>query len=85
MSVDIQVVRSATDELVWAFGRLLPQLSSSAGPVTAESLREFCTGQRAHYKIPRYVEIVDEFPMTVTGKIRKVEMREVTAERLGLG
>jgi fatty-acyl-CoA synthase len=38
----------------------------------------------AHYKIPRYVHVVDEFPMTVTGKIRKVEMREVTVEMLGL-
>ena len=53
-------------------------------PITAESLREFCSGQLAHYKIPRYVEIVDEFPMTVTGKIRKVEMREVTTKKLGL-
>jgi fatty-acyl-CoA synthase len=61
------------------------RMKEGATPLTAESLREFCTGQLAHYKIPRYVEIVDEFPMTVTGKIRKVEMREVTAERLGLG
>ncbi len=61
------------------------RMKDGATPLTAESLREFCTGQLAHYKIPRYVEIVDEFPMTVTGKIRKVEMREVTAERLGLG
>jgi fatty-acyl-CoA synthase len=61
------------------------RMKEGAAPLTAESLREFCTGQLAHYKIPRYVEIVDEFPMTVTGKIRKVEMREVTAERLGLG
>ena len=61
------------------------RMKDGATPLTAETLREFCTGQLAHYKIPRYVEIVDEFPMTVTGKIRKVEMREVTAERLGLG
>jgi fatty-acyl-CoA synthase len=60
------------------------RMKDGATPLTAESLREFCTGQLAHYKIPRYVEIVDEFPMTVTGKIRKVEMREVTAQRLGL-
>ena len=51
------------------------RMKDGATPLTAESLREFCTGQLAHYKIPRYVEIVDEFPMTVTGKIRKVEMR----------
>ncbi|MEO7132061.1 MAG: AMP-binding protein, partial [Dermatophilaceae bacterium] len=53
-------------------------------PLTVEAIREFCTGKLAHYKIPRYVEIVDEFPMTVTGKIRKVQMREETTKRLGL-
>ena len=61
------------------------RMKDGATPLTAESLREFCTGRLAHYKIPRYVEIVDEFPMTVTGKIRKVEMRESTAKKLGLG
>ncbi|MGO4596784.1 AMP-binding protein [Terrabacter sp. 2RAF25] len=61
------------------------RMKDGATALTAESLREFCTGQLAHYKIPRYVEIVDEFPMTVTGKIRKVEMRETTAKKLGLG
>jgi fatty-acyl-CoA synthase len=61
------------------------RMKEGATALTAESVREFCTGKLAHYKIPRYVEIVDEFPMTVTGKIRKVEMREVTAQRLGLG
>lgn len=60
------------------------RMRDGAEPLTAESLREFCTGKLAHYKIPRYVEIVDEFPMTVTGKVRKVEMREQTARRLGL-
>ncbi len=61
------------------------RMKDGATPLTAQSLREFCTGKLAHYKIPRYVEIVEEFPMTVTGKIRKVEMRELTAKRLGLG
>jgi fatty-acyl-CoA synthase len=46
-------------------------------------LREFCRGQLARYKIPRYVHIVDDFPMTVTGKVRKVEMRERSVEILG--
>lgn len=50
----------------------------------AASLREFCSGKLAHYKIPRYVHVVDEFPMTVTGKIRKVEMREEAIAMLGL-
>jgi fatty-acyl-CoA synthase len=63
--------------MVWV--RLRP----GAPALTAESLREFCRGQLAHYKIPRYVHIVDEFPMTVTGKVRKVEMRERAVEVLG--
>jgi len=52
--------------------------------LTAEGVREFCSGQLAHYKIPRYVHVVDGFPMTVTGKIRKVEMRAQAVEILGL-
>jgi fatty-acyl-CoA synthase len=47
-------------------------------------VRSFAEGRLAHYKIPRYVHVVDEFPMTVTGKVRKVEMREVTVELFGL-
>jgi fatty-acyl-CoA synthase len=61
------------------------RLRPGAQDLTAESLREFCGGQLAHYKVPRYVHIVDEFPMTVTGKVRKVEMRERSVEILGLG
>jgi fatty-acyl-CoA synthase len=53
-------------------------------PLDAEAVREFCKGRLAHFKVPRYVIIVDEFPMTVTGKIRKVEMREESARQLGL-
>jgi fatty-acyl-CoA synthase len=68
-------------EELMAWVRLRP----GAQDLTAESLREFCRGQLAHYKIPRYVHIVDEFPMTVTGKVRKVEMRERSVELLGLG
>ena len=60
------------------------RLRPGAAPITAESLREFCTGKLAHYKIPRYVHITDEFPMTVTGKVRKVEMREKSVEILRL-
>jgi fatty-acyl-CoA synthase len=47
-------------------------------------LRAYCAGQLAHYKIPRYVHVVGEFPMTVTGKVRKVEMRARAVEILGL-
>ncbi len=60
------------------------RLRDGAPELTAEALREFCSGKLAHYKIPRYVKIVDTFPMTVTGKVRKVEMREVSIEELGL-
>jgi fatty-acyl-CoA synthase len=58
------------------------RMREGAAPLTAESLREFAGGRLAHYKIPRYVKVVDEFPMTVTGKVRKVEMREVTVAEL---
>jgi fatty-acyl-CoA synthase len=51
---------------------------------TAEEIREFCKGQIAHYKIPRYIEFVPEFPMTITGKIQKFVMREQTIKKLGL-
>ncbi|WP_431841791.1 AMP-binding protein [Calidifontibacter indicus] len=60
------------------------RMRPGAEPITPESLKQFCSGQLAHYKVPRYVELVEEFPMTVTGKVRKVEMREVTSARLGL-
>ncbi|MGH4019435.1 MAG: AMP-binding protein [Pseudonocardiaceae bacterium] len=60
------------------------RLREGAAELTAEVLREFCTGKLAHYKIPRYVHVVDGFPMTVTGKVRKVEMRERSVELLGL-
>jgi fatty-acyl-CoA synthase len=60
------------------------QLRPGAVPVTADTLREYCTGKLAHYKIPRYVRLVDEFPMTITGKVRKVQMREESVEFLGL-
>ncbi|MGW5300831.1 AMP-binding protein [Rhodococcus aetherivorans] len=59
------------------------RMREGAAPLDAQSLREYCTGKLAHYKIPRYVHIVDEFPMTVTGKIRKVEMRELSTALLG--
>ena len=61
------------------------KLRQGAEPISAESLRAFCRGRLAHYKIPRYVHLVDEFPMTVTGKVRKVEMRELSVTLLGLG
>ena len=50
----------------------------------AEDIKEFCRGRIAHFKVPRYVKFVNDFPMTATGKIRKVEMREVSIAELGL-
>jgi fatty-acyl-CoA synthase len=60
------------------------RMKEGATPLTTEAVREFCTGKLAHYKIPRYVHIVEEFPMTVTGKIRKVQMRAEAVALLGL-
>jgi len=52
---------------------------------TDDEIRQFCRGQIATFKIPRYIRFTDQFPMTVTGKIRKVEMREISIRELGLG
>src|SRR4051812_12283629 len=49
-----------------------------------DALREFCRGRIAHFKVPRYVRFVDEFPMTVTGKVQKFKMRDAAARELGL-
>jgi fatty-acyl-CoA synthase len=57
----------------------------SGETLSLEDLREFCTGKIAHYKIPRYLRISGEFPMTVTGKVQKYKMREVTVAELDLG
>jgi fatty-acyl-CoA synthase len=67
-------------EELMAWVRMRP----GAAPLTAEALREFSRGKLAHYKIPRYVHLTDEFPMTVTGKVRKVEMRERSTDILDL-
>ncbi|GAA3993360.1 AMP-binding protein [Allokutzneria multivorans] len=77
--VGVPDVKYGEELMAWV--RMRP----GAAPLTAELVREFCTGKLAHYKIPRYVHVVDEFPMTVTGKIRKVEMRERAVGILGIG
>ena len=77
--VDAQVI-GVPDE---RFGEELMacvRLRDGAEELTAESLREYCSGKLAHYKVPRYVRVMDEFPMTVTGKIRKIELREQASE-----
>jgi fatty-acyl-CoA synthase len=81
--VDVQVVgvpdeRYGEELCAWV------RLRDGGEPITTETLRDFCAGRLAHYKIPRYVHITDEFPMTVTGKVRKVEMRERSVELFGL-
>jgi fatty-acyl-CoA synthase len=81
--VDAQVIGVPDEkygEELAAWVRLRP----GAPELTAQALREFCTGKLAHYKIPRYVQVVDVFPMTVTGKVRKVQMREESVKLLGL-
>jgi fatty-acyl-CoA synthase len=80
---DVQVVGVPDEkygEELCAWVRLRP----GADPLDADAVRTFATGRLAHYKIPRYVMVVEEFPMTVTGKIRKVEMRQESARALGL-
>src|SRR6202048_887573 len=52
--------------------------------LTEDELREFCRGQIAHFKIPRHVKFVTEYPMTVTGKIQKYKLRETAIDQLGL-
>ena len=73
--VDAQVVgvpdeRYGEELMAWV------RMRAGAEPLTAEAVKEFAAGRLAHYKVPRYVSPIDEFPMTVTGKIRKVELRE---------
>jgi fatty-acyl-CoA synthase len=80
--VDAQVI-GVPDE---RFGEELcawVQLRDGAS-LSADALRAFCTGKLAHYKIPRYVRVTDEFPMTVTGKVQKYKMRETSIAELGL-
>ncbi|MGO4443711.1 AMP-binding protein [Mycobacterium sp. 2YAF39] len=60
------------------------RMRAGRAPLDADALRAFASGKLAHYKIPRYVRVVDEFPMTVTGKVRKVDMRSETVRLLGL-
>ena len=80
---DVQVIGVPDErygEELMAWVRLKPNAS-----LTIDELRGFCEGKLAHYKIPRYLHLTDEFPMTVTGKIRKIEMRERAVEILGRG
>jgi fatty-acyl-CoA synthase len=80
---DVQVIgvpdeRYGEELMAWIVGR-------PGGVLTEESIKDFCRGKIAHYKIPRYVKFVDSFPMTVTGKVQKFKMREAAIEELALG
>ena len=80
---DVQVIgvpdaRYGEELMAWIVMR------PDATPLTVEEVRTFCAGRLARYKIPRYVHVVDGFPMTVTGKVRKVEMRERAVDILDL-
>ncbi|MYH71821.1 MAG: AMP-binding protein [Acidimicrobiia bacterium] len=80
--VEVQVIgvpdtRYGEEIMAWV------QLRDGA-PADAEDIKEFCRGQIAHYKIPRYVKFTDQFPMTITGKIQKYLMREQAIEELRL-
>ena len=85
---DVQVIgvpdeRYGEELMAW----IKPKAGSSlpSDPVMLHSqIKAYCDGKIAHFKVPRYVKLVDEFPMTVTGKIRKVEMREVAVAELAL-
>ncbi len=79
---DVQVIgvpdaRYGEEVMAWV-------MLKSGEQVTAEELKEFCKGSIAHYKVPRYFKFVTSFPMTVTGKIQKYQMREQSTEELGL-
>ncbi|MCQ3812319.1 MAG: AMP-binding protein [Acidimicrobiia bacterium] len=81
--VEVQVIgvpdaRYGEEIMAWV------QLRDGASP-DADNIKEFCQGQIAHYKIPRYIKFTDEFPMTITGKIQKYLMREQSIEELSLG
>ena len=79
---DVQVIgvpdeRYGEELMAW----IIPRPGSG---IDRDQVREFCQGRIAHYKIPRYVKLVDEFPMTVTGKVQKFKMRELAIEELEL-
>ncbi len=79
---EVQVVGVPDDRMgeeLCAWIRLKPGESA-----TAEDILAFCRGQIAHYKIPRHVRFVEEFPMTVTGKVQKFMMRDTMIQELGL-
>ena len=82
---DIQVIGIPDAKYGEAVMACIIPTAGAAEAVTLESLKEFCAGKIAHFKVPAHIRVVNEFPMTVTGKIRKIEMREDAIADLGLG
>lgn len=82
--LDAQVI-GVPDEIYGEELMAVVMLRDGAGPLTVERLREFCAGRLAHFKVPRYLRVVAEFPMTATGKVRKDEVRRQVIEQLGGG
>jgi fatty-acyl-CoA synthase len=79
---DVQVIgvpdaRYGEELMAWVIAR-------PGGELTDDAIKDFCRGQIAHFKVPRYIKFVDEFPMTVTGKVQKFKMRETAIDELGL-
>lgn len=80
---DVQVVGLPDDKMG---EEICAWIKPKAGQtLTEEGIRDFCRGKIAHFKVPRYVVILEEFPTTVTGKIQKFKLREMGVERFGLG
>ncbi len=77
---DVQVVGLPDVKL----GEVVAAWIRLKAPADVEEIREFCKGKIAHYKIPQHFRFVDEFPMTVTGKIQKFRIREIEIKELGL-
>jgi fatty-acyl-CoA synthase len=79
---DVQVIgvpdeRYGEQIMAWVVAR-------GGAELTEDEIKDFCRGQIAHFKVPRYVKFVSEFPMTVTGKVQKFKMREAAIDELGL-
>ena len=79
--MDVQVVGIPCEkygEEIVAWVKLYP-----GAEVSEEAIKEFCKGQIAHFKVPRFIKFVDEFPMTISGKIQKFKMREASVKEFG--
>lgn len=62
----------------------MPGRLRAARTATEDEIKAFCKGEIAHFKIPKYIWFVEEFPTTVTGKLQKFRMQEIAMEKMGL-